>query len=147
MLNSVNLIGRLTRDPNHRTLQSGSEVTDFTLAVDDLPDKQGNKKTIFITVNCWNKLAGSVATYTKKGSLVGVSGRLTQRKYTNKAGAEVTATEIVANSVEFLESKGQSQETQQAQPQQAQPQQSQGKTSDNVDWSNVTDLPDDQLPF
>ncbi|MDO5330028.1 MAG: single-stranded DNA-binding protein [Bacillota bacterium] len=107
MVNSVVLVGRLTRDPELRRTQSNMSVASFTLACDETRrGPNGEKTTIFIGVSVFGNSADSVAKFTRKGSLVGVVGRLTQRKYTNRNGVEVTATEIVANQVEFLEPKG-----------------------------------------
>lgn len=107
MVNSVVMVGRLTRDPELRRTTSGSSVASFTLACDDSRrGPNGEKTTVFITVSVFGQSADSVVKYTRKGSLVGVVGRITQRKYTNRNNVEVTATEIVANQVEFLDPKG-----------------------------------------
>lgn len=107
MVNSVVLVGRLTRDPELRKTGSGMSVASFTLACDDSrKGPNGEKVTIFIGVTAWGNLADTVVKFTRKGALVGVVGRLTQRKYTNKANVEVTVTEINANQVEFMEPKG-----------------------------------------
>lgn len=104
MLNSIVLVGRLTRDPENRATNNGTSVASFTLASDDR--RGGQKNTLFIPVTVFGKQAEFVCKYFNKGSLIGVVGRLTQRKYTNKAGVEVTSTEIVAERVDFVDSKG-----------------------------------------
>ena len=107
MVNSVVLVGRLTRDPELRKTSSGMSVASFRLAVDDSrKGPNGEKVTIFMPVSIFGNAADTVVKFTRKGALVGVVGRLTQRKYTNRAGVEITATEIAANQVEFLEPKG-----------------------------------------
>ncbi|MBO4540679.1 MAG: single-stranded DNA-binding protein [Bacilli bacterium] len=107
MVNSVVLVGRLTRDPELRKTSSGMSVASFTIAVDDSrKGPTGEKVTIFMPISVFGNAADTVVKFTRKGSLVGVVGRLTQRKYTNRAGAEVTSTEVTANQVEFLEPKG-----------------------------------------
>ena len=82
MINNVVLVGRLTRDPELRTTNSGMSVASFTIASDDR--RGGQKTTIFMAVSVFGKQADVVAKYTKKGVLVGVTGRLTQRKYVRR---------------------------------------------------------------
>ena len=108
MLNRVILIGRMTRDPELRKTGSGLAVASFALAVDDSHKGQnGEKVTIFMNCSCFGNCAENTAKYTRKGSLVAIEGRLTHRKYTRKSdNAQVTATDIVADSVEFLDPKG-----------------------------------------
>jgi single-strand DNA-binding protein len=107
MVNNVVLVGRLTRDPELRKTSTGMGVASFTIACDDSrKGPNGEKVTIFMNVSVFGNSADSVAKFTRKGSLVGVVGRLTQRKYTRRNdNVEVTTTEIVANQVEFLEPK------------------------------------------
>ena len=107
MLNHVVLIGRLTRDPRLARSASGTSIVSFTVAVDDsYKNANGEKSTIFMPVTVFGNRADTVAKFTHKGSLVAVDGRLVQRKYVrNKDNVEVTSTEIVANSVEFLDPK------------------------------------------
>ena len=107
MINSVVLVGRLTRDPELRKTSSGMSVASFTLAVDDsYRGPNGEKVTIFMPISVWGKSADNVAKFTRKGSLVGVSGRLTQRKYVRRSdNVEVSVTEVSASAVEFLDPK------------------------------------------
>ncbi|MCR5491953.1 MAG: single-stranded DNA-binding protein [Bacilli bacterium] len=107
MVNNVVLVGRLTRDPELRKTSTGMSVASFTIASDDSrKGPNGEKVTIFMNVSVFGNSADTVVKFTRKGSLVGVVGRLTQRKYTRRNdNVEVTATEIVANQVEFLEPK------------------------------------------
>ncbi len=108
MVNNVVLVGRLTRDPELRKTSTGMSVASFTLACDDSrKGPNGEKVTIFMNVSVFGNSADTVVKFTRKGSLVGVVGRLTQRKYTRRTdNVEVTTTEITANQVEFLEPKG-----------------------------------------
>jgi len=108
MINRVVLVGRLTRDPELRRTASGLAVASFTIAVDDSrKGPNGEKQTIFMPVSVFGNTGENVAKFTRKGSLVGIEGRLTQRKYTRKQdNTQVTSTEIVADGVEFLEPKG-----------------------------------------
>ena len=93
-------IGRLTRDPEVRYTQSGKAVCRFTLAIDDGWGEQ--KKTYFIPVTCWEKLAEACGNNLVKGQKVTVSGKLTQRTY-EKDGEKRQAYEVLARYVEFGE--------------------------------------------
>ena len=108
MINRVVLVGRLTRDPELRRTAAGLAVASFTIAVDDSrKGPNGEKQTIFMPVSVFGNTGENVAKFTRKGSLVGVEGRLTQRKYARKQdNVMVTSTEIIADAVEFLEPKG-----------------------------------------
>lgn len=108
MVNSVVLVGRLTRDPELRKTQSGKSVAGFTLAIDNLGKDAGAS---FFDVSLWGDSADNLVKYTHKGSLVGVVGRLLQRTYTAKDGRKVEKVEVVANSVQFLDSKPKTDDT------------------------------------
>ncbi|MGO4889035.1 single-stranded DNA-binding protein [Anaerobacillus sp. MEB173] len=104
MLNRVVLVGRLTRDPELRFTANGVAVATFTLAVNrPFSNQQGDREADFINVVVWRKPAENVANYLKKGSLAGVDGRLQTRNYDNNEGRKVFVTEVVADSVQFLE--------------------------------------------
>ena len=103
-MNSVSLIGRLTRDPE---IRYGSEtqtaVARFSIAIDRMPGRNGEKQTDFPNIVCFGKTAELVEKYITKGRLVGVTGRLQTGSYTNKEGQKVFTTEVVADRVEFLD--------------------------------------------
>ena len=104
-MNSVNLIGRLTRDPEVR-YGAGSQtaVCTFTVAIDRGKDRDGNDRGAdFPRVTVFGKQAENCERYLKKGRLVGVSGRIQTGSYQNKDGATVYTTDVVADRVEFLE--------------------------------------------
>lgn len=106
MMNNVSLIGRLTADPVMRFTNSGINVTNFYLAVErDFKAEDGTRETDFFNVVVWRNLAEYVAQYTKKGSMVGVSGKLQSRKYQTKEGESRTAVEVLADAVQFLDRK------------------------------------------
>ena len=105
MLNKVVLIGRLTKDPELRFTPSGVGVATFTLAVERQFSSNGEKETDFIPIVAWKKQAENCAEYLKKGSLVAVDGRIQTRNYDNNEGKKVYVTEVVADSVKFLEKK------------------------------------------
>ena len=103
-MNSVVLIGRLTRDPEVR-YTSGSQmaVCTFTIAIDRVTRQGEEKKTDFPRITVFGKQAENCERFLKKGRLVGVQGRLQTGSYTNKDGATVYTTDVVADRVEFLE--------------------------------------------
>ena len=106
-MNSVVLIGRLTRDPEIR-YTSGTQmaVATFTVAV-DRPVKAGEeKKADFPRVTVFGKQAENCEKYLAKGRLVGIHGRIQTGSYTNKDGATVYTTDVVADRVEFLGNQG-----------------------------------------
>lgn len=105
MANRIILSGRLTKDVVLRYTSQNTPVTTFTIAVDRLG--QGNKEekiTDFFNCVVWNKLAETVSKYIGKGSKVLVEGRLQNQKY-EKDGEKRVATEVIVNSIEFLDSK------------------------------------------
>lgn len=106
MINRVILVGRLTKDPILRKTQSGASVTSFTVACDRRIKAEGQPTADFINCVCWNKVADNTAQFTHKGSLVGVEGRIQTRNYDDQSGKRVYITEVVADSVQFLEPKG-----------------------------------------
>ncbi|MFV8826197.1 single-stranded DNA-binding protein [Alkalihalobacterium sp. APHAB7] len=107
MINRVVLVGRLTKDPELRYTPNGVAVANFTLAVNrPFSNQQGDREADFINCIIWRKPAENVANYLKKGSLAGVEGRIQTRSYDNNEGRRVYVTEVVADSVQFLEPKG-----------------------------------------
>ena len=107
MMNRVVLVGRLTKDPELRYTGSGTAVTSMTLAV-KRNFKNGNDEyeTDFINVVVWRKPAENAANFLKKGSLAGVDGRVQTRNYEGTDGKRVYVTEVLAESVQFLEPRG-----------------------------------------
>ena len=107
MMNKVFLIGRLTRDPELRYTGSNKAVCQITVAVNrGFGGQNSNAETDFINVVLWDKTAENVAKYMTKGRLLLVEGRIQTRNYDNNEGKKVYVTEVVALSVQFLESKG-----------------------------------------
>lgn len=106
MINTVALVGRMTRDPELRRTGNGTPVTTFTLAVNRAYTSQnGEKQADFIPCVVWNKPAENTAQYCGKGSMVGVEGRLQTRSYQDNNGNNRTVMEVICNSVTFLETK------------------------------------------
>ena len=105
MINRVVMVGRMTRDPELRRTGSGAAVTSFTLALNRNYNSADGQQADYISCVVWNKVAENVAQYCSKGSLVGVEGRLRSRTYDNAQGQRVYVTEVVCDSVQFLETK------------------------------------------
>jgi single-strand DNA-binding protein len=104
MLNRIVLIGRLTKDVDLRFTATGKPTANFTLAVDrPYRNQQGEKEADFIPVVVWNKLAEHCANYIGKGRLVAVDGRLQIRSYDGNDGQRKYITEVVAETVKFLD--------------------------------------------
>ena len=155
-MNSTNLIGRLTKDLEIRYTGNGKAVVNFTVAVDRPFSRD---KTDFIECVAWEKTAENMSQYLKKGSQIGVTGYITTRNYENNQGQKVYVTEVLADRVQFLDSKNDNQGSQQQQSQKPR-QQTQPKQSDNpfanVEFGSgdpfesnddVTSISDDDLPF
>ncbi|RKB63467.1 Single-stranded DNA-binding protein A [Listeria monocytogenes] len=105
-MNRVVLVGRLTKDPDLRYTPAGAAVATFTLAVNrPFKNGQGEQEADFINCVVWRKPAENVANFLKKGSMAGVDGRVQTRNYEDKDGKRVFVTEVVAESVQFLEPK------------------------------------------
>ena len=107
MLNHIDIMGRLVRDPELRRTGSGVAVTSFTLAVDrDFNPKDGGEKEVdFIDCNAWRGTAEFVSKYFSKGSMAIVSGRLQIRTWNDKDGNKRRNAEVVADNVYFGDSK------------------------------------------
>lgn len=105
MINRVVLVGRITKDPVLRKTQSGTSVVSFVLAVNRNIKKEGQPEADFINCQAWGKTADALEKYTSKGSMIGIDGRIQTRNYDDRDGKRVYVTEVVADSVQFLESK------------------------------------------
>jgi len=105
MLNRIQLIGRLTRDPELRYVSNGQPMAQFTLAVDrDFKNAAGDREADFINCVTWRKLAELVGQYCARGRLVAVEGRLQTRSYEAQDGSRRRMTEVVGDRVWFLDS-------------------------------------------
>ena len=106
MINNVVLTGRLTKDVDLRYTSNGTAVGSFTVAVDrQFKSQSGERETDFINCVMWRKAAENFANFTRKGSLVGIQGRIQTRNYENQQGQRVYVTEIVADNFTLLESR------------------------------------------
>lgn len=156
-MNSTNLIGRLTKDLDVRYTGNGKAVVNFTVAVDRPFSRD---KTDFINCVAWEKTAENMGQYLSKGSQIGVTGYITTRNYENNQGERVFVTEVLADRVEFLDSKkgdsqgGRPQQQQSNYQQNNKPQQQNDNPFANVDLGNNdpfentgATISDDSLPF
>lgn len=108
-MNDVTLLGRLTKDPEVRYTPSQKVVTSFTLAVDrPFLNQQGQKEADFIPVVLWGKTAEVAGNSLAKGHRVLLKGRIQVRTYEDQSGAKRWVTEVIGNSIEFIERKGDS---------------------------------------
>lgn len=115
MINNVVLVGRLTKDPELRYTTSGAAVATFTLAVNrNFTNQNGDREADFINCVIWRKPAETMANYAKKGTLLGITGRIQTRNYENQQGQRVYVTEVVADNFQLLESRQQSEQRQQS---------------------------------
>lgn len=162
MINRVVLVGRLTSDPVYRVTPSGVSVATFTLAVNrTFTNANGERQADFINCVVFKKQAENVNAYLNKGSLAGVDGRLQSRSYDNQEGRRIFVTEVICDSVQFLEPKGTrndgSQYEDYPQAQSTSPndyqakydkaQQSAPPTSPFANVDGPIDISDDDLPF
>ena len=156
MINRVILVGRLTKDPELRTTPSGSKVCQYTLAVNRTRKADGQPEADFINCVSWNKTAELMNQYLSKGALIGIEGRIQTRNYDNQSGQKVYVTEIITDSVQFLESKGNTAQNQNKPQNQAytepktKPQEQQVQYEVNLTAQaemDTLDIASDDLPF
>ena len=105
-MNSVNLIGRLTRDPNIRSLRNGNLTAGFTLAVDGhSKDESGKLRADFIPCVMWGKNAETARNYLRKGTMIGISGELRSGKYEDQSGNMRYTLEVWVSRFKFCGSR------------------------------------------
>lgn len=142
MLNNVSLVGRLTKDVELRYTPSNVAVATFTLAVNrTFKNENGDREADFINCVMWRQQAENLANWAKKGALIGITGRIQTRSYDNQQGQRVYVTEVVAETFQLLESKGQGNQGQQRQAQQETPDFSRNANT------NPLDITEEDLPF
>ena len=108
-MNKAFLIGRLTRDPELRYSSNNAPIVNFTIAIDrQYTNSEGQRDTDFINIVAFQKQAENISKYVSKGSLVAVDGRIQTRNYEDKDGKRVYVTEVVADRVQFLDTRNSS---------------------------------------
>jgi single-strand DNA-binding protein len=111
LINNVVLVGRLTKDPDLRSTGGGQSVATFTLAINrNFTSANGQRETDFINCVIWRKQAENLASFAKKGALIGVTGRIQTRNYENAQGQRVYVTEVIADNFQMLESRSASEQ-------------------------------------
>lgn len=154
-INSVVLVGRMTRDAELRYTPSNVAVATFTIAVNrQFKSQNGEKEADFINVVIWRQQAENLANWAKKGALVGIQGSIRTRSYDNQQGQRVYVTEVLAENFQLLESRsvreGHGQSGGYSAPN------NQASTQPTPDFSrqenpfgqtNPMDISDDDLPF
>ncbi|HEM3674309.1 TPA: single-stranded DNA-binding protein [Streptococcus suis] len=132
MINNVVLVGRMTRDAELRYTPSNQAVATFTLAVNrNFKNQDGEREADFVNCVIWRQQAENLANWVKKGALIGVTGRIQTRSYDNQQGQRVYVTEVVAESFQLLESRGQQSNSQDS----------------SFGNSSSMDIQDEDLPF
>ena len=134
-MNSVQLIGRLTRDPEVRYTDGGVSIARFSLAVERRFKQENGADADFINIVSFGKTADFIEKYFHKGMKVALNGRIQTGSYTDKDGKKVYTTDVSAENVEFCESKGNSTNNETSAPAQ------------DGDFMNVPDGIDEELPF
>ena len=130
MINNAVLVGRMTRDAELRYTPQNVAVATFTLAVNrTFKSQNGEREADFINCVMWRQQAENLANWAKKGSLIGVTGRIQTRSYDNQQGQRVYVTEVVAEYFQMLESRNQQ------------------SSNDTFGNGNPMDIQDDDLPF
>jgi len=145
MINRVVLVGRITKDVDHRVTQSGVSVVSFTLAVNrNFTNASGEREADFINCVTWRASADFMRNYVRKGNLLGIDGRIQTRNYEDNEGRTVYVTEVVADSVQLLEfrssqeSSGQFRNT---------PEDTSSDAQDELYETTKDLIADDDLPF
>ena len=157
MLNVVAIIGRMVKDPELKTTNSGKSVCSFRIANDSgYKDASGQSQTNWLDVTAWGKTAEFVCKYFPKGALIAIDGRLQTRQYQDKNGNNRTAFEVVANNVSFAGAKAAGKSAARSFEQQTQSYAQQANASHSApqdgyaqgvpdDFAEITD--DGDLPF
>lgn len=134
-MNNVTLVGRLTKAPEVRYTDGGSSIARFTVACDRRFKKEGQQDADFISCIAFGKTAEFVEKYFDKGQRIGLTGRIQTGSYENKDGNKVYTTDVIADNVEFVESKGSANNSINDAP------------ADDVGFVNMSNVIDEELPF
>ena len=134
-MNNVQLVGRLTRDPEIRYANSGTSIARFSTACDRRFKREGEPDADFISCIAFGKTAEFIEKWFHKGSRIGLVGRIQTGSYTKDDGTKVYTTDVIAESVEFVESKSSGQKA------------DDDKKDESDGFMNIPDTIDDELPF
>ncbi|MBG0762454.1 single-stranded DNA-binding protein [Acholeplasma laidlawii] len=148
MINRVVLVGRITKDVDHRVTTSGASVVSFTLAVNrNFTSASGEREADFINCVTWRASADFMKNYVKKGNLLAVDGRMQTRNYQDNDGRTVYITEVVADSVQLLESRSSNQGDNSGQYRNKYEENQSNDAQDELYESTKNLIADDDLPF
>ncbi len=151
MLNNVVLIGRITRDPELRTVASGQSTVSFSIAVErNFKDQNGETQADFINCVAWRNQADFIARYIKKGFLISVQGRLQTRSYLDQNQQNRFVTEVVVENVSNLQPRDPNSNPSQDLGQtsyQANTQRPQQKNDEEIQHFEASEVSEDDLPF
>ncbi len=142
MVNNVVLVGRITKDPEVRTIPSGAPTVSFTLAIDRIGSKDAQSQADFIPCVAWNQQATFIGNYVKKGYMLSVEGRIQTRNYQDQQGQTRYVTEVVCSRVSNLTPRNGAQSDNNYQNNQAN---NQGNFNSNKGFNQ--EISDDDLPF
>ena len=146
-MNIVSLVGRLTKDLELRYTPSGVATVRFTIAVNrTFTGQNGEKEVDFINCVAWRKQAENLANFQKKGNLIGIIGRIQTGSYEGQDGKRVYTTDVIADSIQFLDKKEQGQQQQQYSPPQQYNNHQQYTPQQQQNNNNFT-VSEDSLPF
>lgn len=145
-MNNVQLVGRFTRDPEVRYTDGGATIARFSLACDRRFKKEGEQNADFINCVAFGKTAEFIEKYFHQGHKMGLTGRIQTGSYTNKEGQKVYTTDIVAENIEFVESKNGG-AVSQADGSRPDPSQAQGGDPFGNGFMNIPDGISEELPF
>ena len=148
-MNKVILIGRLSQEPEMRTTPNGVATTSFNIAVQrNFTNQNGEREADFFRVVAWRKQAENIARYCHKGTQVAVEGRLQNNNYEAQDGTRRYTTEVIADNVSFLGSRGEG-TTNSSTPQNMENDVEVNETSEDPfkDFGDEISLTDDELPF
>ena len=136
-MNSVQLVGRFVKDPEIKYSDSGTSIARFTIAVDRRFKQNGENAADFISCIAFGKTAEFIEKYFRKGNRIGLNGRIQTGSYTKQDGQKVYTTDVVAENVEFVESKTNTGEGMKPVPNEV----------DRDGFYNIPDEIDEELPF
>ncbi len=154
-MNKVFLIGRLTRDPELRYTSTNLPVASFTVAVNrNFTNQSGEREADFINVVVWRKQAENIKNYLKQGSQIAIDGRIQTRSYDGEDGKKRYITEVVADNVQFLDSKSSRTDNNDSSPAVTPSSFSDDSSSTTdiksdpfADFGSSIEINDDELPF
>jgi len=153
-MNKVFLIGRLTRDPELRYTSSNIPTASFSIAVNrNFANQNGEREADFINIVVWRKQAENVKNYLTKGSQVAIDGRIQTRSYDGQDGQKRYVTEVIADNVQFLDSRGASSSQSNSNPSPYDFGDNQAPAATDIasdpfaDFGSSIEISDDELPF